>query len=77
MVSALIKINEDVNRILNFVKAKYGFKDKGEVIEFIIKRYAEQENEPDILPEFVEKIKEVERQKSIKVDSFLERYNLK
>jgi len=77
MVSALIKINEDVNRILNFVKAKYGFKDKGEVIEFITKKYAEQENEPDLLPEFVEKIKEIERQKSIKVDNFLERYNLK
>lgn len=74
MVNALIKIDKDINRILNFVKAKYGFKDKGETIEFIVKKYAEMENEPGLLPEFVEKIREIERQKSVKVDDFLGRY---
>ncbi|RLG16115.1 antitoxin [Candidatus Pacearchaeota archaeon] len=74
MVNALIKISEDINKVLNIVKAKYGFKDKGEAIEFIIQRYIEQENEPDLRPEFIERMKEIERQKSIEVDNFLERY---
>ncbi|HKL23858.1 MAG TPA: DUF2683 family protein [Candidatus Nanoarchaeia archaeon] len=75
MVNALIKISEDMNKILNFVKAKYDFKDKDETIEFIIKRYAELENEPELRPEFIEKMKKIEQQKSIKVDDFLERYS--
>lgn len=75
MVNALINVNEDVNRILNFVKAKHGFKDKGETVDFIIKRYAELENEPELRPEFVEKMKKIEQQKSIKVEDFLERYS--
>jgi hypothetical protein len=74
MVNALINLNENANRILNIIKAKYDLKDKGEAIEFIIQRYIEQEDEPELLPEFVEKIKEVERQRSIRVDDFLERY---
>lgn len=74
MVNALIKVNDEVNKILNFVKAKYGFKDKGETIDFIIKRYAELENEPELHPEFIEKMKNIEKQKSIKVDDFLGKY---
>jgi len=28
MVNALIKLDENTNRVLNIVKARYGFKDK-------------------------------------------------
>lgn len=40
MVNALIKIDDETNRILNMIKAKYSFKDKSETINYIAKNYA-------------------------------------
>jgi len=77
MVNALIKINENVNRVLNIVKARYGLKDKGEAIELVVDKYIEAEEEPDLKPEFIEKMKKIERQRSIKVEDFSRRYGLK
>ncbi len=76
MVQALIHINENVNRVLNIVKAKYDFKDKGEAIEFVVNEFIENENEPQLKTEFIEKIKKIQKQKSIKVDDFAKRYGL-
>ena len=76
MVQALIEIDENTNRVLNIVKAKYSLKDKSEAVEFIVKEYVEQEDEPELKPEFVEKIKAIEKQKSIRVKDFAERYRL-
>lgn len=75
MVNALIKLDENTNRVLNIVKAKYGFKDKGEAVEFVISKYIEAEEEPELRPEFIEKIREIEKQKTIKVENFSKRYN--
>ena len=68
MVQALVKLNEDINRVLNIVKAKYDLKDKSETIEFIIKKYIEYENEPELKLEFIEKMKKIKKEKSIHVD---------
>ncbi len=76
MTQALIKLNENINRVLNIVKAKYDFKDKSETIEFIIKKYIEYENEPELKPEFIEKINKIKKEKSIQVDDFSKRYGL-
>lgn len=76
MVNALIKLNENTNRVLNIVKAKYGFNDKGEAIKFVVEKYIETEEEPELKPEFIEKIKKIKKQKSIKVDNFSKRYGL-
>lgn len=76
MVNALIKLDENTNRVLSIVKAKYGFKDKGEAIEFVVEKYIEAEEEPELRPEFIEKIIEIEKQKSIKVKDFSKRYRL-
>lgn len=77
MVQALVEIGENANRVLNVVKAKFGFKDKGEAIEFVINEYIEFENEPELRPEFVKKMEEIRKQQSIKVDDFAGRYGLK
>ncbi len=66
MVNALIKIDENANRILNIIKAKYGLKDKEEAINFVTKKYIGQEDEPKLKPEFIKKINEIERQKVLK-----------
>ena len=76
MVQALITLNENANRVLNIVKAKFDFKDKSEAIEYIINKYIEYENEPELKPEFVEKIKNIKKEKSIRVDDFAKRYGL-
>ena len=76
MVQALITINENANRVLNIVKAKFDFKDKSEAIEYIINKYIEYENEPELKPEFIEKIKKIKKEKSIRVDDFAKRYGL-
>ena len=76
MTQALIKLNENINRVLNIVKAKYDLKDKSETIEFIVKKYIEYENEPELKPEFIEKMKKIKKEKSIRVDDFAKRYGL-
>ena len=76
MVQALVELDENTNRVLNVVKAKYGLKDKGEAIELVVQKYVEEEDEPELRPEFIQKIKEIEKQKSIRVKSFAERYGL-
>jgi hypothetical protein len=76
MVQALIKIDDNINRVINIVKAKYDLKDKGEAIEYIVERFIEYENEPELRPEFVEKMKKVRKEKSIRVKDFAKRYGL-
>ena len=77
MVNALIKLSENSNRVLNIVKARFGFRDKGEAIEFIISRYSEEENEPELRKDFILKMMKIEGQKSVKVDDFSKRYGRK
>ncbi len=77
MVQALVQIDDNTNRVLNIVKAKYGLKDKGNAIKYVVTQYVEFENEPELKPEFVKKMQEIAKQKSIKVDNFAERYGLK
>ena len=76
MTQALIKLDENINRVLNIVKAKYDLKDKSQAIEFIVKKYIEYENEPELKPEFIKKINKIKKEKSIRVDDFAKRYGL-
>ena len=50
MVQALVEIDENTNRVLNVVKAKYGLKDKGEAIQIVVEKYIKEENEPELRP---------------------------
>ena len=73
---SVAELNENTNRVLNVVKAKYGLKDKGEAIQFVVTKYIEEENEPELRPDFIEKMKLIEKQKSIQVKDFAKRYGL-
>ena len=72
MVQALVNLDENTNRVLNVVKAKYGLKDKGEAIQIIVERYIEEENEPELRPEYLEKLKKIRKGKYIKFNSINE-----
>ncbi len=74
MVQALVNISERANRTLNIVKAKYGLKDKSEAINLLVSEYEKELLEPELRPEFVEKMKLRQKEKTIKVPSFRKRY---
>ncbi len=61
MVQAIISISDHANMVLNVVKAKYGLRDKSEAINMMAEQYEENVLEPQLRPEYVEKIKEIER----------------
>ena len=69
MVQALVKLDENTNRVLNIVKAKYGLKDKGEAIQILVERYIEEENKPELRPEYLEKLKKIRKGKYIRFNS--------
>ena len=69
MVQALVELNENTNRVLNMVKAKFGLKDKGEAIQVVVERYIENENEPELRPEFLEKLQKIRKGKYTKCNS--------
>ncbi|MBU0929788.1 MAG: DUF2683 family protein [Nanoarchaeota archaeon] len=69
MVQALVEIDENTNRVLNVVKAKYGLKDKGEAIQIVVGKYIEEENEPELRPEYLEKLQKIRKGKYIKFSS--------
>ena len=75
MVQALVTLDEETNRVLNVVKAKNGLKDKAEAIEFVVHKFVELE-EPELRPEFVKKMKLIEKQPNIRVKDFRKRYGL-
>lgn len=78
MVKSLVDLNERESRIINIVKAKYGFKDKSQALSLILKRYEECELEPQLRPEFVAEIEEArKRGKFVKVKDFAEEFGLK
>mgnify|MGYP001611948576 FL=1 len=77
MVQALVEIDENTNRVLNVVKAKYNLRDKGEAIKLVVSEYIGYEDEPELKPEFIERMRQIARQKSIRVDDFAKRYGLK
>jgi hypothetical protein len=76
MVKAIIDIDKHTNQVLNIVKAQYGLKDKSEAIEKVVDIFEEEVMEPELRPEYIEKIKKIRKEKSIKVKSFEERYGL-
>jgi len=61
MVKAIININESTNRLLNILKAKYGLKDKSEAIDKMAQQYEEEILEPELRPEYVDKIKMIQK----------------
>ncbi len=76
MVKAIIDIDKHTNQVLNIVKAQYDLKDKSEAIEKVVDIFEEEVMEPELRPEYIEKIKKIRKEKSIKVKSFKERYGL-
>lgn len=67
MVQAIINIDDRTNKILNIIKDKYGLKDESAAIDFIVAEYEEEMLEPELKPEFVEKMNEIMKEEPIDV----------
>jgi len=63
MVQAMITLGEHEDRILTIVKGKYGLKNKNEAVNFVISKFEQELLEPELRPEFVERIKKAEKGK--------------
>ncbi len=66
MVQAIINLGEKEDRVLNIVKGKFGFKNKSEAVNFVIERFEEELLEPELRPEFVKKIRKIEKEGKFK-----------
>jgi hypothetical protein len=80
MVQAIINIDENTNRILNIIKAKYGLKDKSQAIDRMAKEYEAEILEPQLRPEYIEKAKRIMVEKPVKlgdIKEFKKRYGVK
>ena len=76
MVQAVINIEEHENRIINVVKGKFGLKNKSEAINLIINEYEKEILEPELKPEYVEKMKKRAKEPGIKVKDFKKHFGL-
>lgn len=77
MVQALVEVDENTNRVLNIVKAKHSLQTKGQAIEFVVQQYIEKTEDPELRPEFIAKMKRIQKQKSVPVKDFAQRYGLR
>jgi len=68
MVQAIISISKEANQVLNIVKAKYNLKDKSQAIEKVIEEYEDEVLEPELRPEYIERLKHIEKSPAVKVD---------
>jgi len=62
MVSAMIDIPEKVNHVLNIVKARYKLKTKSEAISKVVSEYGSEMLEPELRPEYIRKLKKIEKE---------------
>jgi len=66
MVQAIVSLGEYENRVLTIVKGKFGLKNKSEAVNLIINKFEEELLEPELRPEFIQKIKRIEKEGKFK-----------
>lgn len=59
MVQNIINLGEKEDRILGIVKAQHGLKNKSQAMELILNIYGENFLEPEIRPEFLERLRKI------------------
>jgi hypothetical protein len=81
MVKAIVNIDDETNKLLNHLKAEYNLKDKSQAINVMAKEFKRFVRiEPEVRPEYIEKLKKIQKGKHIKIGSiedFRKRYGLK
>ena len=66
MVQAIVSLGEYEDRVLTIVKGKFGLKNKSDAVNLIINKFEEEFLEPELRPEFIQKIKRIEKEGKFK-----------
>jgi len=65
MKQARVKMSDRTNQVLNIVKAKYNLKDKSAAIELVVARFEREMLEPELRPEYIEKMEMIHKEKPV------------
>ncbi len=65
MIQAMIRLREHEDRVLNIVKGKFGLRNKSEAVNLVIDRFEKELLEPELRPEYIEKLQNLEKEKGI------------
>ena len=66
----MINISENANQVLNIVKARYNLKDKSQAIEKITLQFGQEIMEPELRPEFIQKMQIKTKEPTVKIKDF-------
>jgi hypothetical protein len=69
MTQAIVELGEQEDRVLNIVKGKYGFRNKSDAVNFVIAKFEEELLEPELRPEYTEKLDKILNQKGVRFKS--------
>ena len=75
MVQAMIQISKEANQVLNIVKARQNLKDKSQAIEYVALQFG-QFLEPELRPEFIEKMKTRQKEPTVAIKDFKKHFGL-
>ena len=76
MVQAMINISDEANQILNIVKARHNLKDKSKAMEKVIMDYGTEMLEPELRPEFIDKMNKRRLEPAVKITDFKKHFGL-
>lgn len=76
MVQAIVNLGENEDRVLTIIKGKYGLKNKSEAVNLVISKFEEELLEPELRPEYKEKLLKIDKEKGIKFKNIKELRNL-
>lgn len=76
MPQAVISLGQHQDMVLNIIKGKFGFRNKSEAVNFVVERYEEEMLEPELRPEFIEKMKKRQKEPLVKVKDFRKHFGL-
>jgi len=62
MVEGTINISNQKDKILETIKTQQGFQNKSQAIEFVINIYEEDFLEPELKPEYIKKLKRIQKE---------------
>jgi len=66
MVQSIVNLGEYEDRVLTIVKGKFGLKNKSDAVNFVINQFEKELLEPELRPEYVKKIRNIEKKGKFK-----------
>jgi len=69
MVQTLLNLTSREDMVVNIIKGKFGLKNKNDAIRLMINKYEEDLLEPQLRPEYAEKLRTAMSQKGVRFKS--------